>query len=187
MRKGLAAVLFGGAVYGVSTALAPPPPDPGPAVLVAAEDLPVGTELAASTLRSVRVPEHLVPEGALTDPEEVAGSVTTAPLRGGEILTDLRVGSPLAGLDPDLVLAHLPLRAPDLAAVLQPGQRVDVLATTDGSTLARDVLLVQQVSAPESAGEAGYLVAVTPEEAGRLAVASADEAPGAGLTVLLRR
>lgn len=174
-------------MYAVTLALSPPPPDPGPAVLVATEDLPVGTELGASALRSVRVPQDLVPAGALTDPDEAVGSVTTTPLRDGEILTDVRVGSPLVGLDPDLVLAHLPLSVPDLAGVLRPGQRVDVLATADGSTLARDVLLVQQVHAPEADGTVGYLVAVTAEEAGRLAVASSDQGPGAGLTVLLRR
>lgn len=188
-RKFLAAALLGTAVYAVSSALAPPSPDPGPLILVAGADLPVGTKLTAASVQAVHVPEDLVPSGALTGPGQAEGLSTTAPLREGEILTDLRVSpqGPLEGLDEDLVLAHLPLSVPDLASTLRPGLRVDILTTTDGSVLATDVLLVQRVSGSEAAGGVGYLVAVTPEQAGALAVAGRSNAPGAGLTVVLRR
>lgn len=189
-RKLLAAVLLGGAVYAGTTVLAPAPPDPGSAVLVATEDVAVGAVLDAQLVRSARVPDHLVPDGALTGVPEVSGALTTAPLRAGEILTDLRVApeGPLEGLEPGLVLAHLPLAVPDLAGTLHPGVRVDVLTTVDGTVLADEVLLVQQVRRPESGSDTvSFLVAVTPEEASRLAVAGSSEAPGAGLTVVLHR
>ncbi len=148
----------------------------------------MGAALDPGSVRSVRVPDHLVPDGALT--EVAQGALTTAPLRAGEILTDLRIApdGPLEGLDPGLVLAHLPLTVPDLAGSLHPGLRVDVLTTVDGTVLAKEVLLVQQVRGPESGNDTvSFLVAVTPEEASRLAVAGSSEAPGAGLTVVLRR
>nr|WP_281497457.1 SAF domain-containing protein [Ornithinimicrobium sp. F0845] len=194
LRKALAAVLCGAAVYAAVTALAPEPPAPGPLVLVADHDVPVGAELGADSVRVTRVPEGLVPGGALSDPAQVQGRVTTAPLRAGEILTDLRVSASasLEGLDPELVLAHLPLRDASLAGVLQPGTRVDVLTTTDGAVLAADVLLVRRVTDQDAAGPPradadalSFLVAVTPEQAGRLAAGGAD-LPGHGLTVVIR-
>lgn len=189
-RKLLAAALLGAAVYTGTTVLAPSPPDPGSAVLVATEDVAVGAVLDGQLVRSTRVPDHLVPDGALTEVPEVFGALTTAPLRAGEILTDLRIApeGPLEGLEPGLVLAHLPLTVPDLAGTLHPGLRVDVLTTVDGTVLAEEVLLVQQVRGSESSSDTvSFLVAVTPEEASRLAAAGSSQAPGAGLTVILHR
>lgn len=193
LRKSVAAGLAAAAVYAGTAALAPDPPPPGPVVLVADQDLPVGAELSSDSVRGRHVPADLVPEGALTDATAVRGTVTTAPLRAGEILTDLRVSAPasMEGLDPELVLAHLPLQDPSLAGVLQPGLRVDVLTTGDGGVVAEDVLLVRRVAQPTGSGSGAdplsYLVAVTPEQAGRLAAASGRDLPGQGLTVVIRR
>lgn len=177
-------------MYAGTAALAPPSPDPGSPVLVAESDVAVGSTLGPGAVRTALVPDHLVPAGALTDAASVQGAVTTAPLRDGEILTDLRIApdGPLEGLAADLVLTHLPLAVPELAGTLGPGQRVDVLTTVDGEVLAEDVLLVQQVSGTAADPETlSFLVAVTPEEASRLAVAGNSDQPGAGLTVVLRR
>lgn len=190
-------MLAAAGVYAGTTALAPNSPDPGPLVLVARADLPVGAELTAESTRQVHVPDDLVPAGALTDPSEVQGRSSTAPLRAGEILTDLRVAPEalLQGLEPDLVLAHLPLADVALGAALQPGVRVDVLGTVDGSVLAEDVLLVQRVARRDGQGvlERGaddgssFLVAVTREQASSLASADGTGLPGHGLTVVIRR
>lgn len=197
IRRAVAAVLAAAAVYAGTTALAPDPPDPGRVVLVAATDLPVGTELSDTSTREVHVPPELVPSGALTQTSQTHGRVSTAPVRDGEILTDLRVSptAGLEGLDSGLVLAHLPLVDPSLAGSLRPGVRVDVLGTTDGSVLARDVLLAQRTAVLEESGvldggagadAAGFLVAVTPEQASRLAAAHGADLPGHGLTVVIR-
>lgn len=192
----MAALLAAAAVHTGASALTPEAPDPGPLVLVAASDLPVGTELGATTTRATHVPAALVPAGALTQESQVHGQVSTAPLRAGEILTDLRVspGAGLAGLDAGLVLAHLPLADLSLAASLQPGMRVDVLDSSDGAVIAKDVLLAQHLAGPDGGGALdggadtlGFLVAVTPEQASRLAAASGEGLPGHGLTVVIRR
>lgn len=157
----------------------------------------MGAELTDGSTRAVHVPAELVPEGALTDRAVVRDRITTAPVRAGEILTDLRVSpdAVLQGLDPGLVLAHLPLADVALAGSLHPGVRVDVLGTVDGSVLAKDVLLAQRVSGQEGHGvldqTAGadapsFLVAVTPEQASRLAAATGAGLPGHGLTVVIR-
>ncbi|USQ75835.1 SAF domain-containing protein [Ornithinimicrobium cryptoxanthini] len=190
LRRILAAVLLAAAVYAVTTALVPAPPDPGPVVVVATSDLAVGDEITADSVRPVRMPVGLVPDGALSDPASAHGALTTAPLRAGEVITDLRVSprGPLEGLDPDLVLAHLPLTEPDLSAILGPGTRVDVLATVDGAVLATDILVVQRVPGADATGVTqSFLVAVTPSQAARLAAAAGADLPGQGLTVVIRR
>lgn len=185
-RKIAAALLVGIAAYLTIGALRPPPPDPGPLVVVAAVDLPVGAELSADSVRTAHLPADLVPRGALTQPHQAVGSVLAAPLRAGEVLTDLRLspGAALAGLDPDLVLAHLPLTDPQLSHALGPGARVDILDTLDGAVLAADVLIVQE--APGEGEGLGFLVAVTTDQAGQLAAATGGELPGRGVTVLIR-
>lgn len=195
IRRVVAAVLAAAAVYAGLSAVTPDEPDPGPQVLVAGRDLPVGAVLEAGSMRLVHVPEDLVPAGALREESQVEGRVATSPIRDGEIVTDVRVSpeSLLHGLDPGLVLAHLPLADLALATTLQPGARVDVLGTLDGSVLAQDVLLVQRVADHEAGGAAfgaaadpSFLVAVTPEQASRLAAATGTGLPGDGLTVVIR-
>lgn len=117
-------------------------------------------------------------------------------MRSGEVITDVRVtaAAPLTGLDPGLVLAHLPPADSGLVSTLPPGTRVDVLATLDGRALARNVLVVQQLSAAAGAvpgstprpGGGGLLVAVTPTQASDLASAVGTGLPGTGFVVTIR-
>ena len=185
-RKIAAALLVGIAAYLTIGALRPPPPDPGPLVVVAAADLPVGAELAADSVRTAHLPADLVPRGALTQPHQAVGSVLAAPLRAGEVLTDLRLspGAALAGLDPDLVLAHLPLTDPQLSH--KPVPRL-IPASTPAETaavLAAEVLIVP--AAPGVGVGLGFLGGVTTDQGGQLAAATGGELPGRGVTVLIR-
>lgn len=196
-RKGLAAALLGGAVYAVTTALAPPAPDPGTAVLITRQDLSVGDLFDEAAMESVRLPDDLVPAGAVTNLAVLQDQVAASPVRAGEVVTDVRVGvaAPLAGLDPGIVLAHLPPVESGLVATLTPGTRVDILGTLDGRMLARDVLVVQRVPAPSGAvagevarpGGGGVLVAVTPAEAAEVAGAVGGDLPGTGFVVTIRQ
>jgi hypothetical protein len=192
LRKIVASALAAVAVYAVTTVLAPASPEPGPVVVVTAAQVAVGESLSPGSVRTVRMPPHLVPDGALSDPALVRGAVTTAPMRAGEVVTDLRISAagPLEGLDPELVLAHLPLADPQLAAVLRPGARIDVLATVDGAVLAADVVVVQEIPLDDPSGgpaTGSFLVAVTASQAARLAAAAGGDLPGQGLTAVIRR
>lgn len=125
-RRLLAAGCAAMAVVASLRALAPPPPALTP-VTVAARDLAAGAVIAPGDLRTARLPEAAVPAAPVADP---VGATLAAPLRRGEVVTDVRlVGQPSAQPPPGLVAA--PVRLPDeaAAALLRPGDRVDLLAT----------------------------------------------------------
>lgn len=124
-RRLLAALLTGvAAVAGLRAAA--PPPEPTVLVVVAAHDLPAGARVTDADLTTVEFRPGSEPDGLVEDP---AGRVLAASLRRGEPVTDARlVGSSLAEGLPGVVAT--PVRIPDasVAALLQVGDRVDVLA-----------------------------------------------------------
>ncbi|HWI43641.1 MAG TPA: SAF domain-containing protein [Nocardioides sp.] len=125
-RRPLAVALAGVAVAASLHTLAPPAPRTA-GLLVAARDLPAGHTLAADDLAEVAVPPGVVPDGAAGD---AVGRLLAAPLRRGEAVTDVRlVGAALTSADPGTVA--LPVRLSDAgqAALLEPGDRIDLLAT----------------------------------------------------------
>lgn len=178
----LAALSAAVAVWLVVTALRPAPPQLGVPVLVAVADVPVGTVLEATDVQVVRVPDPVVPGGALKDPEAVVGRVSSGPLRTRAVLTDqdLAAGSLADGLAPDIVVAHVSLADTALAAAVGPGTRVDVLALLDGATLAADVPVV----ATDRGDTSGVFVAVSAGQAAALARSSGAEMTG-GVTLVL--
>jgi Flp pilus assembly protein CpaB len=96
-------------------------------VLTAARDLPAGSPVAPDDVEAVEFAADSVPAGAVADP---VGQVLAAPLRRGEPVTDVRlVGETLADAHPEL--AALPVRLPDAdaAGLLEPGDRIDLVAT----------------------------------------------------------
>lgn len=178
----LAALAAAAAVWVVVTALRPAPPDAGMPVLVAAADLPAGTVLEAADVRVARVPESVVPAGALLAPSAVVGAVSSGPLRSREMLTDhdLATGSLADGLGPDVVVTHVPLRDQALASVVNPGNRVDLLSALDGATLARDVAVLTA----DTGDTSGIFVAVSTSQAAELARQSSSEM-AQGVTIVL--
>ena len=175
-------------------ALRPAPPSGPPAVrtvavLAAATDLPAGTVLAAADLTRTDLPAPLAPDGASRPGTELTGRVLAAPVRRGEVLTDVRVVGPglWSQVPPGQVAA--PVRLADLAVatLLHAGDRVDVLATDTATGAAEVVASAALVLAapagaepdagPDRAGAgpegAGLLVlAVPPETAEVLAGAA---------------
>lgn len=134
-RRLLAFVLATMAVIAGLHAARPAPPV-SVALTVAARDLPAGTVLTATDLRTSRVPPGATPTGALADP---VGATLAAPLRRGEPITDLRiVGPALTQGHPGLTA--VPVRLPDagMAGLLHVGDTVDLYATdpTTGRTTA---------------------------------------------------
>ncbi len=174
----LAAGLAAGSVATAVTALAPPPA-PTTAVLVAARDLSPGVPLAAADLRTVALPAGRAPSGALRDPADAAGRLVPGPVRAGEPLTDVRLLGP--GLLPPGREVATPVRVAEraTAALVHPGDVVDVLsATPDGSAAAAATVVtaVRVLSVPlgdDDPGEGALLVlAATRSAAARLAAAA---------------
>jgi Flp pilus assembly protein CpaB len=67
---------------------------PGDAVVVAARDLSPGTVVEASQLTMRLLPVDAIPDGATKAPAAVLGRTLAAPVRRGEILTDVRLTGP---------------------------------------------------------------------------------------------
>jgi Flp pilus assembly protein CpaB len=128
-RRLFAAALAGAAVLATIAAVRPAAPATA-TVWVAARDLAGGAPLSAGDLRPAAIAHDLVPAGAVPNAAAVAGRTLAAPVRRGEALTDVRlVGGALAGgYGADLVAAPVRLADAGAAALLRPGDLIDVLA-----------------------------------------------------------
>lgn len=182
LRFVVAATCLGLAAAVTVSVLRPAPPA-GVDVLVAAHDLPAGLQLASPDLRVVTVPESAaVAEAVASDEVRAAlvGGTTAVPVPAGmPLVPDLLAGADLSG-PPGTVVAAVRLADDAMAALLGPGDRVDLLAAPaeggPGVTLARAALVLPSASHAESGGLLGgdtdtapLLVAVTPDEAAALA------------------
>lgn len=163
-RRLFAAVLVGAATLAGVRLVAPPPADTV-AVMVARRDLPAGARLESGDLTQAFFPFALAPADRTSD---VVGRVLAAPIGRGEAVTGVRlVGPALAEAQAGQTV--LPVRIPDagMAALLQPGDVVDLYATDPGSGAARllaagvTVLAIPR-DAPEgpAGGTGGALVVV---------------------------
>ena len=174
-RRPLAALLAATAVLvGLRAVAAPPPITTG--VLVAARDLPAGTTLATDDLTTAAFAAGTEPSALA---EEPVGRTLAAPVSAGEPITRPRLlGDGLAATHEGL--AVLPVRLSDAgaAALLRPGDHIDLLATApsgDTRTVAEDVRVI--TLGPEGEGDPGLtgrLVVIGVPEGSRELVTSAS-------------
>lgn len=170
-RRLLAALLTGVAALAAVRAATPPPP-PTVAVTVAARDLPAGAVLTSADLSTEPFPAGGVPDDLAVT---AVGRVLAAPVTRGEPLTTVRlVGPGLARAQAGQ--AVLPVRLSDagVAALLRPGDEVDLMATDPASGATRvlaDAVTVLAVP-EEDAASAGsttpgalVVVGLSPEDA----------------------
>jgi hypothetical protein len=155
-RRLIAALLTGIAVAAGVHAAAGPAPATVP-VLVAARDLPAGALIGAADLETVRFAPGSAPEAVVDDP---VGEVLAAPLRSGEPVTDVRlVGPELTVGRPDLIVVPVRLPDPGMVALLDVGDRIDLLATdpqAGGATVvATDVPVLAIPGADNQASASG--------------------------------
>jgi pilus assembly protein CpaB len=126
----LAAALMGLAVIESITALEPKAA-PTVVVVTAAHDLPAGEVLTTSDVVSTAVATADASSGAISSLAGAVGRQLSGPLRRGEQLTDVRLDDgPLSQPAAGLVAAPVRLADVQAADLLQPGQRVDVLAAS---------------------------------------------------------
>jgi Flp pilus assembly protein CpaB len=187
----VAGLLAASVAFGIQ-AVTPPPPRTE-SVLVAAKDLASGTRLSPDDVRLTGLAPASLPDGALRTRTLAAGRTLGAPVRKGEVLTDVRlVSRSLLDSYGDALVAA-PVRIADAASVrlVAPGDIVDVLAAGPGadgsapSTARLVAAAVPIVTIPPAGGSPlgetdvglGALVVVvtTSETAARLAAAAVTD------------
>jgi pilus assembly protein CpaB len=166
-------------------------------VVVAGNDLDVGTELTADDVKIVQWPRGSVPAQAVSDPKELVGRSVIAPMVQNEpvIVTKLSSKDAGAGLPPAIPpgLRALSVRVNEVIGVagyVLPGTRVDVLATVNptgqgGDVTSKVVLTNVQVLAAGTKIERAekdnkpmpvsvVTLLVAPEESERLTLAATE-------------
>ncbi len=183
IRRWLAVGLF---VVGAVLLVHPSSARGAPTVL-AAHDLPSGATLRAGDVRLADLSDEARPTGVLSTLDAVDGRLLAGAVRAGEPLTDVRLATISAPGDPGT--ATVPVRLADVAvaALLRPGQRVDVVAAPEpaapASVLAGGATVVT-VGHQEPATLKGPLVLLRLPEAAAMRVAAISlERP---VTVTLR-
>jgi pilus assembly protein CpaB len=110
--------------------------EPGVEVVVAVNDLQVGAKLEDRDIRLTRFPQSVVPPGAFTKKSQVVGRGVVLPVSRGEFILPGKLAAANAGSGlPSLIppgMRAVSVRVNDVVSVagfVQPGSRVDVLAT----------------------------------------------------------
>lgn len=96
------------------------------AVVIAAQDLEIGTTLSAENLKLVQWPKPSIPRGAFENVEAVAGRVAVTRLSAGEPLLDPELADPGAGVG--------------LVAMITPGNRAMSVKVNEVSGVAGFIL-----------------------------------------------
>ena len=133
-RRRLLSALFAAAAVLAGVRAVSPAPPATEGVLTAAHDLSSGMVLEADDLVTRQLPDGSAPDG-LASGNDVIGRTVAAPLRRGEPVTDVRLVGPSL-LDGYPGMVAVPVRIPDAgaAALLEVGDRVDLLATDPTGT-----------------------------------------------------
>lgn len=147
-----------------------------PSAVVFARDIPAGGKVTAADMSTVRVPSHLLPADALTDPADVEGRVVTAAAQSGEIATKHRfiaMGPPTGHVGEIIHLVPVRLAEPEVIPLLHHGDTVTVVThgAEDGpaETIAAGgrVILAAEQETPGT-----LLVALPADDARAVAAAS---------------
>lgn len=186
LRRGLAALLAGAAVWSAITAFAPAQP-PSATAVAAAADLAAGHRLDADDLTLVPVDPATAPGSRLGDVAAAVGQTLAAPLERGEVLTAarLRPSSGLAQLPLGERALHVPVADRGSVALVRPGDRVDVVSVESGQTVGSGLLVVSIDTPGQSGGfgggddtPAGVVLAVPPGDVGRIVSAAVGGVAG---------
>ncbi|MGC1191125.1 MAG: Flp pilus assembly protein CpaB [Candidatus Binatus sp.] len=165
-------------------------------VVVAANDIAVGTKIDAGAVKLVRWARDSVPQGAFTDPQAIAGSFAKSEFVAGEpmVASKLFMGQMTSGVMPLLIPAGMrAMSVPvdevsDIAGFVEPHTRVDVLVAVAGTgpgepSFSRIVLqdievlaVAQEIEHVKDQPEVVKVVTllVTPQDAEKLTLASRE-------------
>jgi pilus assembly protein CpaB len=166
-------------------------------VIVAASNLEIGAELRAEDVRVIDWPANAVPQGAISDPDEVVGRGVILPVIQYEPILPMKLASKEAGagLPPAIPpgLRAVSVRVNEVIGVagyVVPGTRVDVVVVvspsskqedmtskvilTDVQVLAAGTKLEQDATAEKPMAVNVVTLLVNPDEAERLTLASTE-------------
>jgi pilus assembly protein CpaB len=144
----------------------------GTAALLASHDLGAGAMLGANDVEVVSRPAGQLPSGALKASGEVVGRVLASAARKGEVLTDVRLVGPalVDSLAPGKVAIPVRVADAEAAALVRPGDHVDVLVAVEGTTAAQTVVTAATVLARPEVTGAGSLLGSGDDGRGGLVV-----------------
>jgi pilus assembly protein CpaB len=169
--------------------------DAGVEVMVAADDLQVGSRVEEHDIKVIRIPGSDLPPGAPRKRADVIGRGVILPISKGEFILPNRLAEENAGSGlPSLIppgMRAVSVRVNDIVAVagfVTPGTRVDVLltGTPNGSGEQQTTTVLQNVTVlaaghtleraatGEAQNTAVITLLVTPDDAERLALASTE-------------
>lgn len=158
-------------------------------VIVAVRDISVGERIVPESVRVEPWPPALLARGAIRAGELPNDAVASSAILAGEVLSNLRLGEPGAGLSMPGGLTAVTVPSEDVRAVggaVRPGSRVDVYSVRGGSAvlLAQSIdVLATSVTSGEGdssvfAGGAGskirWVTLAVPPEAAEQIVGAAD-------------
>jgi pilus assembly protein CpaB len=170
---------------------------PSKPVVVAASDLPLGSELTADDIKVIEWPASAVPAEAISDPKEVIGRGLVMPVIQYEPILPLKLASKEAGAGlPPVIppgLRAVSVRVNEVIGVagyVVPGTRVDVLTTinpgqqqttmtskvilTDVQVLAAGTKIDNTTDKDKPVPVSVVTLLVNPDEAERLTLASSE-------------
>ncbi len=189
----LAAVL----VYSYLQSLAARTVKPGVPVVVAKADIPPKTQISAEMLKVMNVPAEYIQPGALQDINKAVGVVAREQIVAGEQITQRRLfiegkSGTFSGIIPKdkRAVTVAVTEVTGVAGMVKPGDFVDIIVTFDPNTVGEHLsqIFLQNVKVlafnreteagsadggakKETAVKMTVTLAVSPEEATRLAVA----------------
>jgi pilus assembly protein CpaB len=164
-------------------------------VVVATRDIAVGAKLDTPDVATITIPESAVPPGAFSEPAKVLGRGAVLPMGKGEFILSSKLAALNAGAGlPSLIppgMRAVSVRVNDVVSVagfVQPGTRVDVLATGNQgngndrqtTTVLENVAVIAvgknlDRNAPTDAPAAAVItLLVSPDDAQKLALVSQE-------------
>jgi pilus assembly protein CpaB len=166
----------------------------GVPVLVAANDIQVGTKLDTTDVHVITIPQTAVPPGAFSRPAQVLGRGAILPLSQGEFILTSKLAAVNAGAGlPSMIppgMRAVSVRVNDVVSVagfVQPGTRVDVLATggqggsdRQTTTVLENVAVIavgkslDRNASPDAVAAPVITLLVSPDDAQKLALVSQE-------------
>lgn len=175
-RAVVGAFLVAGAALGIFAAYSRATAGPTTSYVIARHDVAIGSRLRSDDLTELPMdlPKVVADSAVFTDERQLVGTTTVGPIRRGELVQASAVVKKRSNAD-QLEVSFAIAWSRALAGSLQPGERVDVLATFGSGGDTYTVAVVRQAEVLQTSHRNGSL-SDSDNETITLALASSDEA-----------